>query len=116
MSEQSPSKALADFAKRYELNARALSSICGGSAVGVSKSTADRVIRGVNGVRLTPERRITVANHMRDFLSRRGLSADAINKEIKTIFPEDNIMIISRATLPFNVQQFFGLRRDPFDP
>jgi type II secretory pathway predicted ATPase ExeA len=108
--------AIAAFARRYELPTRALSRVCGGPGCGVSKSTADRAMRGESGIKLTPERRRAVANNLRDFLSRRGLSADAITKEVQSIFPEESIMIVARTPLPFHVQQYFGLRRDPFDP
>jgi type II secretory pathway predicted ATPase ExeA len=107
--------ALASFAKRFDLPTRALSRACGGPAYGVSKSTADRIMRGA-GIRLSPERRAEVANHLRDFLSRRGQTADAINKELLSIFPDGGETLIVRTPLPCNVQQFFGLRRDPFDP
>ncbi len=81
--------ALAAFARRYALPTRALSHACGGPSCGVSKSTADRIMRGAAGIRLTSERRRAVVNHLRDFLSRRGLTADAITAEISTIFPEE---------------------------
>ncbi len=108
--------ALASFAKRYELSTRQLSHVCGGPACGVSKSTTDRICRGAAGIKLTPERRRTIAHNLRDFLSRRGLAADAINNAIQIIFPEVGMISIPRTPLPFRVQQFFGLRRDPFDP
>jgi type II secretory pathway predicted ATPase ExeA len=108
--------ALAAFAKRFALSTRQLSHVCGGPACGVSKSTTDRLFRGTAGIKLTSERRQCVANHLREFLSRRGLAADAINKEIKLIFPQEGIVIIPRTPLPFHVQQYFNLRRDPFDP
>lgn len=108
--------ALAAFAKRFSLPTRALSRACGGPAHGVSKSTADRIMRGSSGIRLSPERRAAIAHHLRDFLSRRELTADAINKELQAIFPEEADKLVVRTSIPFNVQQFFGLRRDPFDP
>lgn len=108
--------ALADFARRYDLSIRDLSRACGGATCGASRSSLGRIMRGVSGIRLTPERRVQVANHLRDFLALRGLSADAINKEVQAIFPEEGNLLIFRTAVPFNVQQFFGLRRDPFDP
>lgn len=109
-------EALAAFAREYELSARALSHVCGGPQAGVSKSTADRLKRGQAGVQLTPERRGLVASNLRDYLIRRGVSASRINQTICSIFPEEVNILVPRTSLPFSVCEFFGLRRDPFDP
>ncbi len=114
--EEKRAAALAAFAKRYGLSTRTLSYACGGPGCGVGKSAADRIMRGVSGIRLTPEKRRAVINHLREYLSLRGLTADKITAEIQTIFPEEADKLIFRTALPYAVQQHFGLRRDPFDP
>lgn len=107
---------LTAFAKRYGLSSRRLSSACGGSAAGVSKSSADRIMRGVAELRLREADRIVIMNNVRRFLSNLEKSPDEIEAELQQIFTIQEVatVIAARTILPLDTQQHFRLRRDPF--
>lgn len=119
--EESPKQTLgaglANFAKRYGLNSRKLSAACGGSAAGVSKSSADRILRGVAELRVNEATRLVILENLRRFLSTLGKGEQEIDAELKSIFypQEVNRMIAERRSLPPDAVAYFHLRHDPFD-
>ena len=105
---------LADFARRYDLSIRKLSAICGGSGY-LSKSSADRLIRGVAEIRFFQRVKPLIVEGITRFLSGLGKTHDEIQVELKSIFSEEIApMIAHRKSLPVEVQQYFHLRLDPF--
>lgn len=109
---------LAEFAKRYQLSSRKLSAACGGPAAGVSKSSADRICRGVAELRVVEPIRLAILENLRRFLASLGKNEEQIEAELQNIFSTKEItnMIVTRTVLPPDAQRYFGLRFDPFDP
>lgn len=106
---------LAAFARRYKLSHRHLSTVCGGVSAGVGKTSADRIMRGLREVKVLPVMQIHIAQNIRHFLAELGKTEEQIELEIESIFStEVKEMIAVRTTMPKEVQEFFGLSRDPF--
>jgi type II secretory pathway predicted ATPase ExeA len=109
------SAGLTAFAKRYELSSRRLSKICGDSAANLSKSSADRLLRGVASVQFTEKARPLIVKGVTQFLKDLRINDFQIRAELKAIFEgELEPMISPRRVLPFDVQRYFHLRGDPF--
>lgn len=112
---QSVAHGLAEFKERHGVSTRDLSAICGGSGV-LSKSSADRICRGVADiryVRLVTPKMIEGISH---FLAKKGYTHDQIREELLKIFPPEELktMIATRTAIKFEVYSHFSLRRDPF--
>lgn len=115
INSHSVSAGLAAFAKRYELSSRKLSVICGGSAAGLSKSSSDRLLRGVAGCKFEDKAKPVIIEGVTRFLKEMRQNDFQIRVQIKAIFEgELEPMITPRRVLSFEVQRYFGLRRDPF--
>lgn len=103
------------FAHRYDLGAWRLSNLCGGTPSGFSLSAANRLLRGSQGIKLRPTSEGLIREGVTHFLKERKAPDSLIRAELKGIFEgELEPMITPRRVLPFHVQQFFGLKRDPF--
>jgi type II secretory pathway predicted ATPase ExeA len=107
---------LAAFAKRYQLSSRKLSAACGGPQSGVSKSSADRICRGVAELRVVEVMRHAILDNLKRFLAALGKSDDEIESELQSIFTTQEVtqMIAARTKLPSETVSYFHLRRDPF--
>ena len=106
---------LTSFAHRYELGARRLSDLCGGTPAGFSFAAANRLLRGVQGIKLQPKSRACIEQGVANYLRARKAPENLIRAEIKAIFQGDlEPMTTPRKVLPFHIQQWFGLKRDPF--
>lgn len=109
------SAGLTAFAKRYELSARRLSKMCGGSAAGLSKSSVHRMLRGIAGVSFAEKARPLIVQGVTQFLKDHRAGNFQIRAELKAIFEgELEPMTTPRRILPFEAQRYFGLRCDPF--
>lgn len=109
------SAALAAFCTRHEISVSNLSDFGGGAAHQFSRSSAHRLLRGelrpVHVARVRP----VLAAALSGWLQTRNLSAEAVERELLTVFTlEEIIMIAARHTLSPEAQEFLGLSRDPF--
>lgn len=106
------------FRQHYHLSYDSLASICGGADAWVSRSTLQRIGAGKqHEPRFAHRCKPYIFSGLRRFLESKGRTPDEIEAELKVIFPEEeSAMIAQRSTLPVEVQRFFGLRFDPFDP
>src|ERR1043165_3322533 len=112
---ESISAGLIGFAHRYEIGARRLSAICGGTPGGLSCSSAKRLLQGASTLKLAPKARDGIKHGVTQFLKERKAPDSLIRVEVNAIFKgELEPMTTPRRVLPFQVQQFFGLKRDPF--
>lgn len=106
---------LTAFAHRYEVGSCQLSRICGGTEGGFSRAAADRLMRGVQGIKLQPKSPAFIERGIREFLKEKKLPAAVIQIEIAAIFKgELEPVTTPRTALSLEAQQYFGLRRDPF--
>jgi type II secretory pathway predicted ATPase ExeA len=106
---------LTGFAHRYDLGARKLSAMVGGTQAGFGFAAAARLLRGVQGIKLQPKSKPLIEAGVTKFLKDRKAPDSLIRAELKAIFEGDlEPMITPRRVLPFSVQQYFGLKRDPF--
>ncbi len=111
---------LALFAKRYKLTFRALSIVCGGSQCGISISSARRVLKGWRRLWVRDADYAAVIEHIKFYLAGLGKTSQQIDRELKSMFFIEEVqsaMITEKTPLPFETQQFFRLKFDPFtDP
>jgi type II secretory pathway predicted ATPase ExeA len=112
------SAGVAALRERFELSFRQLSDACGGTKAGVSRATAERLVSGKLNVTHASKIKPLVIQNLHNFLRRRGLTEKEATNQLKSISTGEEFksMLIPKTTLPLNVQQFFNLRRDPFDP
>lgn len=103
--------------KRFDLSLRDLSIVCGGTKAGVSKATAERICNSKITTEHASRIKPVVLEHLHSFLRRRGLTPKEVTNQLKSISTgeEYKAVIIPTTNLSFAAQQFFGLRRDPFD-
>lgn len=104
--------------ERFDLSLRDLSLACGGTKAGVSKATAERICNGKITIEHASRIKPSVVEHLHSFLRRRNLTEREVTNQLKSISTGEEFksMIVAKTPLPFPVQQFFNLRRDPFDP
>lgn len=115
VDSSSLSAGLTAFAKRYELSSRKISAICGGSSAGLSKSSINRMMRGEASLNLTEKSLPFIRKGATQVLKELRVNDFQIRAELKAIFEgELEPMTTPRRVLPFDVQRYFGLRRDPF--
>ncbi len=109
---------MAAFRKRHNLSLREFAIECGGADSGVSKATAERICNGLITIDHASRIKSAVIDHLHSFLNRRGLSEREVTNQLKSISTgeEYKAVIAHKLSLPFPVQQFYGLRRDPFGP
>lgn len=105
---------LAAFRIRWDLSLTQLCEACGGGEI-LSKSTADRLTRGVALMRHLHKRLAVMQASLINFLRNiKGLTDREIETELKQIFGDHFSMSTKRITLSLDAQIFFGLKRDPF--
>lgn len=103
------------FRVRHGLSLRELSSVLGGPANGMSKSTIDRLCRAVADARWLDKYKADIADGVRDFLTARQFTSTQIAAELAALFETEEIpMLTNRTELERTAQKFFGLKRDPF--
>lgn len=108
---------IADFCTANEISIRGLSKICDGSRTGLSKSTADRILKGTIGPEQLERLRPALFDGLYKFLECRRHHADEIEQILSPIFDKQEFtnMLNSRCELDPLVVRFFDLRFDPFD-
>lgn len=108
------------FAKRYKFSIRRLSIVCGGSQCGFSLSSAGRVMRGWRKLWVRDSDYAAIIEHIKFFLASQGKTPPQIDHELKRTFlieEVQNKVITEKTALPFETQQYFRLKFDPFtDP
>lgn len=104
---------LAAFRERHKLSWRQLESICQGV---ISRRSMRRLCKGEAQPKFQRQMRPLLIGIFKEFLSAKNLSEAAIEKELRSIFCEQEIkpLITQRAVLTKQAQQFFSLRFDPF--
>ena len=116
-SDKEIMKNISAFRRRYQLSYREFSLLCGGSSAQVSKATIGRICNGEtvgHFSKILPALMSGISTHLKDL----NKSTQESEQEMEAIFgkKEKTVMIIPKTTLSFPAQQFFGLRRDAFDP
>lgn len=108
---------IAAFCDDHNISVRGLSSICDGSMNGFSKSSAERLLKGIISPDLLEELRPVLFNGLRKFLDCRRYHADEIEAALSSIFDkqEFTLMLHDRCELDTKAIRHFGLQFDPFD-
>ncbi len=75
------------FRHRYNLSTRVLARLCGDSSAGISKSSVDRLCRGIADPKYVARIKPVVLAGISKFLAEKGKSASEIEAELRTIFP-----------------------------
>lgn len=114
VDNHSISAGLSAFAKRYGLSSRQISTICGDSAAGLSKSSINRLLRGEASLSFTEKAPPLIVKGVKQFLKELRVDDFQIRAELKAIFEGELEMSSPRRVLPIDVQRYFGLRGDPF--
>lgn len=111
-------RGLSAFRERYALSFRQLSDIAGNTETGLSPSTLVRLCRGSLNSSHTARVMPVLLERLASFLLSRGKTEPEIAHELNSITTGKDFynMQIARVTLPLEVQDYFGLNRDPFTP
>lgn len=112
------SKGLEDFRQRHQLSFRDFAGLCSGGGQFVSKSSMSRFCRGEAAPRFVEKIRSAALTSLRYYLTEKKLSASEIEAELRSIFIKQEVeaVITERSELSREAYEFFGLKRDPFDP
>jgi len=107
------------FRQRHLLSLRDLAGICSSNGQFVSKNTIARLCRGESQPRFLEKIRRAILTSLRLYLSEvKKLSPAQIEVELRSVFVQEEVeaVITERSELPRETYEFFGLKRDPFDP
>lgn len=112
------SSGLEAFRNRHHLSIRKLAGVCSQSGESISKSSMERLLNGKAEPRFIQRIRPAIRQSLRAYLAELKKTDAEIDMELRSIFCSQEIenMIAQPKELTTEAQQFFGLRRDPFDP
>lgn len=112
-------RGLEAFRHRHHLSVGDLAGICSSEGTFISKSAMSRLLRGEMQPRFVNEIRGGALAALRHYLSSiKRLKPVEIEAELRSIFVQQEVeaVITERSELPREAYEFFGLKRDPFDP
>jgi type II secretory pathway predicted ATPase ExeA len=110
-------ESLAEFCHDQKITLRKLSTICDGERNCLSKSTADRVLKGTVDPYYLDRLRPVMAAGIASYLDQEGVPSEEIESLLSPIFDvkEFQSMLHNRCELDAPAQRFFKLEFDPFD-
>lgn len=108
---------ISDFCTKHEISIRGLSKICNGTETGLSKSTADRILKGTISPEQLERLRPVLFDGLYSYLQCQKHHVSEINEILSPIFDKQEFitMLNSRCELDSLAVRHFGLEFDPFD-